>query len=472
MKDLNEMKFLARMARNMGQPDLVLEEAIRKEELLAEKLFAAPKVDSIPILKEELLIEADPTAQVQEPAETNIVPVEQDLIKQTVSAISSPKFAKPALPDFQSKEIDGIRKQLSEVMQKMGTLSWGGAGTGVVRFVDLDDHKAPKDIEHIELNRIPLPYTPPAGSLAWNVEEDCLDIYQGDGSTLQTGLEQYIKVQNTGATTLRDGTLVTFGGVDGGNNPIAITSTANTTFNPLYTIGVLTNDIPAGESGRATTFGKVHNMDTTGSEVSETWALGDLLYMHPTQAGKLTKIQPTPPNAIVSVAAVTKVDTIDGEILVRPILIPRMYYGSFSDTESSTHTATAINTPQIVHINTTDISSGVNLGANSNVVCQFAGLYNFQFSLQTVSSSASKVDMYVWPRKNKQDVPNSASVFTINTNDGNAVAAWNFILPMSAGDEFQLMWAVSDTSLKIKGSSSNSFCPAIPPLILTVTQVA
>lgn len=475
MKSLQEKKLLARMARNMGQPDLVLEESIRKEELLNEKLFIKPKIEmpSVPILREEMLIiEADPTALVQEPAETNIVPEKPDLIQQAAQAISAPTFAKPAIPDLHQKELDGIRKTLAEMMQKISTMSWGGGGTGVVRFVDLDDHKAPKDIEHIQLNRMALPYTPPAGSLAWNLEEDCLDIYQNDGSVLQTGLENYIKVQNTGTTTLLNGELVTFGGVDGGYNPIAIKSVANSTFAPIYVIGVLTHDIPAGGSGRATTFGKVHNIDTTGTPVGETWQVGDLLWMHPTLPGKMTKFKPTPPEAIVSIAAVTKVDAIDGEILVRPVIDYRKFYGAFSDTGNTSHTAALINTPYMAHINTTDFSSGHTLGANNNIIAQNPGLYNYQFSLQVTSTNSSTKNIYVWPRKNKQDVPNSASIFTIGGNGGNIVPAWNFIIPMDAGDEFQLMWAVDDTSIQLKGATSTGFCPAIPTLILTVTQVA
>lgn len=129
MKNLDEKKLLARMARGFGQPDLQLEESIRLEEELNARLFKKPEEPKIPVLREE----------VPKPAETNIVPKEQELIKQTVAAISSPKFNKSALPDLQQKEIDGLRKQIAEIIQKMGTLAWGGGGTGVVKIHDTDD---------------------------------------------------------------------------------------------------------------------------------------------------------------------------------------------------------------------------------------------------------------------------------------------------------------------------------------------
>jgi len=463
MKNLDEMKLLARMARNMGQPDLDLEESIRKEELLNTKFFTAP------ILKEEVLVEADSIPN--DSAKTNIVPDSQDIVQQTMNALSNPKFTKSTLPNLQSKEIDGIRKQLSEVMQKMGTLSWGGGGTGVVRFADLDDHTVPRDINHIELNTAPLTYEPPEGTLAWNNTEDCLDIRQSDGTNLQVGLEQYIKITNWSGSTLLNGTVVAFGGIDD-DNPLAVLATANSTFDPIFTIGVMTADVANNNVGRVTVLGKVHDMNTTGSDVSETWNQGDLLWMHPTIPGKMTNIKPTPPNASISIAVVVKKDPSVGVILVRPTLYPRLYYGVFSDIGANDHVASAIDTPTVVHINNTDFSSGHVLGSNNNIIAEYSGLYNYQFSLQVTSLTSSKSDIYIWPRKNGVDVPNSASIFTVNTNNGNIVPSWNFVLPMSAGDSFQLMWAVSDVSLKVKGSTLTSFGPAIPSLILTVTQVA
>lgn len=145
MKTLDEKKKLAEFARAFGQPDLELEESIRLEEELNSSLFAKPKKDPpapIPILREVIkrteLKEVDSKVEIK-PAQTNIVPREQDLIQQTVSAISSSKVNKSNLPDFQQKEIDGLRKQIAEIIQRLGTLSWGSGGTGIVRLWDADD---------------------------------------------------------------------------------------------------------------------------------------------------------------------------------------------------------------------------------------------------------------------------------------------------------------------------------------------
>lgn len=122
MKTLDEMKMLVQMAKAFGQPvDPQLVEAIEREETLNKKLFA-PKPVPVP-----------------QPPPAAPVPEKKDLIQQSVAAISSPKFSKPPIPDFQQKELDGIRKQIAEIVQKMGTLSWGGGGTGAVRIGEMDD---------------------------------------------------------------------------------------------------------------------------------------------------------------------------------------------------------------------------------------------------------------------------------------------------------------------------------------------
>ena len=53
------------------------------------------------------------------------------------------------------------------------------------------------------------------------------------------------------------------------------------------------------------------------------------------------------------------------------------------------------------------------------------------------------------------------------------IAAWNYIINISAGQYFSLYWRVSDThiSLTSSASSTNPTRPAIPSIILTAVQV-
>jgi hypothetical protein len=314
------------------------------------------------------------------------------------------------------------------------------------------------------------------GTLSWNIEEDCLNIFQSDDSILQTGLEQYIRVKNSTGSTITNGTLVMFTGVNGNNEPTAAALVANSSFNPLYSIGVLTNDIENNTIGRATTFGKVRNLDTTGSTVSETWAEGDLLWANPNYNGKLTKVKPTAPTPAISVAAVLKAHATDGILLIRPLLQPRLYYGVF--TSNTTQTCLTSNTATPITYNTVQFASGHEIVtydtvANSALQANFSGLYNYQFSLQVQSSSASKHSVWIWARKNGVDIPASATEITIESNGGNIVPAWNFVVSMAAGDKFQLMWATdAHTAVSIISFANTAFCPSIPSVIMTVSEIA
>ena len=144
-------------------------------------------------------------------------------------------------------------------------------------------------------------------------------------------------------------------------------------------------------------------------------------------------------------------------------------YGTFYDTTDQT--VSAINTAKAITFNTTDLSAGVYLGTpTSRIYVDRVGAYNFQFSLQLLTTNATDKNVYIWARINGVDVPNSATVVTLAglTNDA-FVAAWNFVLKLNTGDYFELMWAASNTNVRIDTSAATAFCPAIPSVIMTVS---
>ena len=309
------------------------------------------------------------------------------------------------------------------------------------------------------------------GMLAWNKFEDCLDVRQADGTTLQIGLENYIPVINNTGATLPNASVVHFSGVDLDEIPEVSPFIANGSIEPLYLVGVLTNAIEPGQVGRATVFGKVRNTNTTGSSVGETWNQGDILWAHPTIAGAFTKVRPTAPNINISVAAVLRLSATDGILLVRPTIFPRLFYGDFSD--STNQSIVAINTPYAVTFNTTNIASGIAINTlhTSRIICSNAGLYSFDFKLQLVSNSSSKKEVYIWARKNGLDIPRSASAITMAGNAVDHVASWNFVVSMQAGDYFELMHAANDTGVVLNAPANTAFCPSTPSATMKVTQV-
>jgi len=146
-------------------------------------------------------------------------------------------------------------------------------------------------------------------------------------------------------------------------------------------------------------------------------------------------------------------------------------YGQFYDT--TTQTAAAINTAYAMTFNTSSNRYGVYIDPvnTSHVKVTRPAVYNMQFSLQLDKTLGGVGLFYVWARINGVDVPYSASQVRIQGNNAEIFVAANLFVSMSNGDYFQLMWAVDDTSVQILATTAAPPVPAIPSVILTMTQV-
>jgi hypothetical protein len=176
------------------------------------------------------------------------------------------------------------------------------------------------------------------------------------------------------------------------------------------------------------------------------------------------------PNIVAQLAELAK--TVEG-MASAPIVQPEsqhLHYGAFQD--NTTQTAAVINTAYAITFDTTDYSDGVFRGTpTSRITAVNTGMYNIQFSLQMGKSSASLGYAWIWARINGTDVPDSAGRLAFQGATTDAVAAWNYVLPLTSGSYFELMWAVDSTAIQILHYASVAFAPAIPSAILTVTQV-
>jgi hypothetical protein len=475
VKNLDEKRLLARMARNIGQPDLALEESITREEKLTENLFTKlPKTDEKPIAS-PLLVEENlfTPPKVSDQKST--------LVDQAAAAIHAPTKKEVMVAEqMRDAELSGIRKQLTDVLAKVGTLSWGGGGTGAVRFDALDDHQHPADIRILEFNTAG-PGVPvvPAGSLAWNPVEECLDVYQPDGTVCQVGLENYIRVYNNTGSPLTAGMFVMFSGVyepadhSQEHAPTVVPFVANGAFPPLYTVGVLTEEILDGDYGRATTFGKVRHLNTTGASVGETWVVGDLLWAHPTIPGALTRVKPAAPDIALSVAAVLHVGAADGELLVRPTIFPQLHTGTFYSTVAQT--AAQANTGYPVTWNGNGLKCPhINVANTSEVTVEDSGLFQFEFRLHLEAPKNQVGRVWLWVRVNGVDAPGSAtemSLYGSGTIEARMYPSWSFVQHMAAGSNLQLMWATDNTQLKIYAPEATAFAPSAYPAVIRAVQV-
>ena len=154
---------------------------------------------------------------------------------------------------------------------------------------------------------------------------------------------------------------------------------------------------------------------------------------------------------------------------VRPptVPLPRKAYGTFYDV--NTQTAAVINTAYTVSLSNTDLSFGVYLSGTQITVDQ-NGLYNFQHSIQLDKTTGGKGLFYLWYMKNGTDVPDSATRVRLEGNNSENVAAWNYVFKLKAGDYIEYRWAVNDLGVEIKRFAAAAPVPAIPSVIVTVTN--
>jgi hypothetical protein len=144
-------------------------------------------------------------------------------------------------------------------------------------------------------------------------------------------------------------------------------------------------------------------------------------------------------------------------------------YGSFYDT--TTQTAAVINTAYAMTFNTTDLSFGVTRGSpTSRIYVDRPNVYNLQFSAQLDKTSGGVGSFWLWLRKNGVNVADTTGHIRLQGNNAEALAAWNYIIQLNAGDYIELMWEVDDTSVIILAEAATAIHPSIPSVILTVTD--
>ena len=123
---------------------------------------------------------------------------------------------------------------------------------------------------------------------------------------------------------------------------------------------------------------------------------------------------------------------------------------------------------------------GVSIGSPaSRIVVSTSGLYKFDFSLQVESNSASAKKMWIWPRINGSDVPDSNSEITVSGSGTVLVPSWSWTLSMNAGQYFEMMFAGDSVDILITSKAATSGAngdptfarPAVPGVILDVIQV-
>jgi len=191
--------------------------------------------------------------------------------------------------------------------------------TGATQNVDLGTYNIIAD--QVQLNVSPNG-TLAVGATEWN---DTVGVSQtllkGGSVTLKNGVDLVARVVNKVSpnTTLTKAAyqVVKVSGAQGQRLAVNLAQ-ANNDNNSADTLGVVTETIAANQEGFIMTVGQLEGINTTGSLQSETWADGDVLYLSPTVAGRITNVKPTGATGhIVIIGYVEYAHVNNGKIYVK-----------------------------------------------------------------------------------------------------------------------------------------------------------
>lgn len=164
-------------------------------------------------------------------------------------------------------------------------------------------------------------HDPEEGEISWDADFDTLVVGMPDAVNIRVGQMHGIRVKNSsGLTAISKGTPVMFAGAAG--DTVTVTpAISNGSYSPNLLVGITDQDIDADDFGFVTQFGVVDHIKTDYAG----WALGDLLYIDPSNPGVLTKTEPTAPAWRRPLAAVTRVHQNSGRIIVRALPSTHLY---------------------------------------------------------------------------------------------------------------------------------------------------
>lgn len=241
------------------------------------------------------------------------------------------------------------------------------------------------NVEYVDFNTLISNPAWKEGRVFYDNQENALSYYNDtDGVTINIGQEQVVKVVNKTGAPLLNGNIVYIDGAQG-NRPTAAKAVASDYDKATKTIGVITQtSIADNNAGYATTFGIVHDLDTSGLVV------GANVWLDPATPGGFTTTKPTAHGQfLIRIGTVLSVSSTQGEILVYPQIFETAFgdvvAGNYSEFEAD-GTLVAYGTAQTW----TDVyPSSVTVSANPTAGATFS---EFSGNLRAIEFTGSGVN--------------------------------------------------------------------------------
>lgn len=224
------------------------------------------------------------------------------------------------------------------------------------------------------------------GQMGWNSTEGTVDIALTNSGVMEIGQHRFFRVRNTTGSPLYKGQVVYASGVHSNGIITPNLYIANNTIDEIRFIGLIFDTINHNNNGYVVDFGHLRDLNLDGSATNyavgdESWLDGDILYAHPTVAGKLTKIKP---KHAISLAIILDNGGANGQLFVRPTNFGDLSYnhdvnisgvtnGQFLQYDSATDywvASSSGNFSSLIISNNATVSglltaSGINIGATA-----------------------------------------------------------------------------------------------------------
>ena len=134
----------------------------------------------------------------------------------------------------------------------------------------------------------------------------------------------------------------------------------------------------------------------------------------------------------------------------------------------------AVNTAQPIDFPIEYLNNAVrvNSGTDSRVYVDVGGVYNFQFSGQLRSGSASAKQVYIWISRNGTAIGYSTHQYTVSGSGTHLNVSWNFDIDLDQGEYIEMQWASDDLDMKLEATAPTAPHPGMPSAVMAVNFIA
>ena len=134
----------------------------------------------------------------------------------------------------------------------------------------------------------------------------------------------------------------------------------------------------------------------------------------------------------------------------------------------------ATNTAQVISFENTYLSEAITIngGSNTQITATYSGVYNFQFTTQIASASASSKTVYIWIARNGTDLGYTAKDFVLQGSSDVNEATWNFNLDLAAGEYVEMKWSSDGIDAALNAEVPASPHPGVASAVITINFIS